>query len=253
MAWIEIRGVQFYLRILNAEGKDTVVMTHGLFGNHTIFYRCGAKTLADLGYRVVMYDMRGHGLSGYSDRGYTLAELADDMFDVMDALKIDAAHLLGFSLGANIVLKAVLMHPERVKSVVLLEPSGMKQVDLDQVPNDESGIDAFIADYTEATGLGILPKNRVDLGQRVLRLAEQHAKECLERDINFFAVADLESINKPVLLLCGKQSPFADDQKLALQRIPGASMKVRKGNHYLPITQSVWVKNQLPSFFPKVQ
>ena len=253
MPWAEIRGVRCYLRILNAEGQDTVVMVHGLYGNHTVFYRCGAKTLADMGYRVVMFDLRGHGMSDFSDREYTLADLAEDLFGVMDYLKIDAAHLVGYSVGANACLKAALMHPERVKSLALVEPSGMKLADLERLPTDVPGVDEFLAEYTESTGITISERNRDDFQRRALELAQRHAKESLLRDVDFFTLADLESIRQPVLLLCGKQSPFADDHELARKRIPEALMKVKTGNHYLPITQSNWLKSEIYVFFSQVQ
>ncbi|MCL2736659.1 MAG: alpha/beta fold hydrolase [Propionibacteriaceae bacterium] len=215
-----------------------------------MFYRCGAKTLADKGYRVVMFDLRGHGLSDSSDWGYGLSDMTQDLFDVMDALGIDTAHLVGYSVGAVIALKAMLMCPDRISSLVLIETFGMKQSDLDTMPSDQEGIDRSFDIYVAATGLKLTDKQKGDYQQRVEALAQAGARESLMEDVDFITNEKLDTIHKPVLFLGGKQSPYRDDQILAASRVPGAQLKMVKTGHYLPLTQEAWLKHHLVSFFP---
>ena len=70
-------------------------------------------------YRCVRLDLRGHGKSDAPARGYRLEDMALDVVGVLDALKIDAAHIVGRSLGAEVGLALAAINPERVLSLVL--------------------------------------------------------------------------------------------------------------------------------------
>ncbi len=70
-------------------------------------------------YRCVAYDLRGHGASSAPNTGYGIQDHSSDLLRVMDALKIQAACLIGLSMGGGIALSAALDHPDRVSSLVL--------------------------------------------------------------------------------------------------------------------------------------
>lgn len=69
-------------------------------------------------HRVVRYDHRDTGRStwSYARAPYRIADLAEDVVTVLDALKIDRAHLVGMSLGGVLAQLTVADHPERVLS-----------------------------------------------------------------------------------------------------------------------------------------
>jgi len=70
-------------------------------------------------WRVVDYDVRGHGESDSGEKTFSITLFAEDLIALMDALEIDKAVLCGLSMGGYIALNAVLSHPERFKAVVL--------------------------------------------------------------------------------------------------------------------------------------
>ena len=70
-------------------------------------------------FRVVRYDLRGHGQSAAPAAPYTTY---DDLLSVLDALKIERATLVGLSAGAEIATDFVLVHPSRVRGLVLASP-----------------------------------------------------------------------------------------------------------------------------------
>jgi pimeloyl-ACP methyl ester carboxylesterase len=97
---------------------EPVILIHGLAANADINWRRAGIT-GELAkhFRVVAMDIRGHGLSGAShDPGDYGMEMIRDVFRLMDHLKIERAHLAGYSLGGFITLKCVAEHPERVIS-----------------------------------------------------------------------------------------------------------------------------------------
>jgi 3-oxoadipate enol-lactonase len=72
------------------------------------------------GRRVYAYDLRGHGSAVGAAPGYTMDRVATDLFEVMDALELARAHVVGLSYGGAIAQTAVLRDPERFESLALL-------------------------------------------------------------------------------------------------------------------------------------
>lgn len=72
-------------------------------------------------YQLVTYDKRGHGLSSVPRGPYSIAELADDLLELVDTLKIDRFALVGISVGGLIAQRFALDHPERIAGLVLCD------------------------------------------------------------------------------------------------------------------------------------
>lgn len=70
-------------------------------------------------HRVIAYDNRGLGLSERGEERITMASLATDAAALLDALEIERAHVLGWSLGSAVAQELVLAHPDRVGGLVL--------------------------------------------------------------------------------------------------------------------------------------
>ncbi|HEY0683282.1 MAG TPA: 3-oxoadipate enol-lactonase [Steroidobacter sp.] len=70
-------------------------------------------------YRVVRYDMRGHGASGVPAGAYSLDRLGRDVLELMDELHIDKAHFLGLSLGGFVGQWLGIHAPERIDKLVV--------------------------------------------------------------------------------------------------------------------------------------
>jgi pimeloyl-ACP methyl ester carboxylesterase len=70
-------------------------------------------------YRCVIFDNRGAGASSAPPPPYTVAQMADDTFELMDHLDISEAHLSGSSLGGAIALRMAADRPERVRTLQL--------------------------------------------------------------------------------------------------------------------------------------
>ena len=71
------------------------------------------------GFQAIAIDCRGHG---QSDKPHDVAkygpEMAADVVRLMDHLKIEKAHFIGYSSGAFLIGKIAAMHPERVLSII---------------------------------------------------------------------------------------------------------------------------------------
>ena len=75
-------------------------------------------TLSDT-YRVTTFDNRAVGRSSTPDGDYHIADMAADAINLLDALQISRAHVIGSSMGGAIAQELVARHPERVQSLIL--------------------------------------------------------------------------------------------------------------------------------------
>jgi pimeloyl-ACP methyl ester carboxylesterase len=103
-----------------AGSGDAVVLLHPGFVADGMAPLLDRPELA--GYRLIAPHRRGYGGSDPAAHPMSMADLAADLFGLMDALAIERAHLVGHSLGANIALEAARTDPGRIGSVALLEP-----------------------------------------------------------------------------------------------------------------------------------
>ena len=79
------------------------------------------QQLADHGYYVVRFDNRDAGRSTHLPGAhYTLEDIADDAVGLLDALRIDSAHVVGASLGGMVAQLMAIEHPPRVRSLASL-------------------------------------------------------------------------------------------------------------------------------------
>jgi pimeloyl-ACP methyl ester carboxylesterase len=69
--------------------------------------------------RVIVFDPRGCGRSSHPRTVHTIEQMARDTITLLDHLGIEAAHVLGHSMGGRIGLAMALDFPGRVKSLVL--------------------------------------------------------------------------------------------------------------------------------------
>jgi pimeloyl-ACP methyl ester carboxylesterase len=112
-------------------------------------------------FRLVTYDLRGHGYSPVTPEGYTTEQMACDLLHVLDGLGIERAHLVGHSFGADVCLHFALLHPDRVDRIVAIEP-GLAAL-IDQRKSKEWAGWAYWASRLEEAGVDVPQDRRTDL------------------------------------------------------------------------------------------
>jgi pimeloyl-ACP methyl ester carboxylesterase len=166
-------------RIVEANGVPLCVATHGDPADPAILLIHGAcasllwwdTELCDrlaAGRRfVIRYDRRdtGRSVSYPAGRpGYALADLADDAIGILDACRIDRAHLVGRSMGGGVALIAAADRPDRVRSLTFLG-STTGEADLPPMP----------AQFLVATGEPPDPGDRPGVVRYVVDLMRAYA------------------------------------------------------------------------------
>lgn len=72
------------------------------------------------GRTVYAYDLRGHGSATEAPHPSSMSDLAADLFEVMDSLALDRAHVVGLSYGGGVAQTAATLAPERFESLTLM-------------------------------------------------------------------------------------------------------------------------------------
>jgi aminoacrylate hydrolase len=98
-------------------GGFPVLFISGLTG-YGAFWRDQVPSFAKT-FEVVLHDQRGIGQSDHSRIAYTVERLAADVVQLMDALGIAKAHVVGHSTGGAIAQVLAIEHPERLASMVV--------------------------------------------------------------------------------------------------------------------------------------
>jgi 3-oxoadipate enol-lactonase len=124
-------------------GAEPLVLLHGFTGS--IAQWAEVRPLLATQHRVIAYDLRGHGRTDAPQdlSTYTMAAYADDLRDLLDALGVARAHVLGSAFGGMVALEFALRYPERVRSLILADTSaGPRCVELSEpIAATEEGIE----------------------------------------------------------------------------------------------------------------
>lgn len=102
------------------ESDQWITFIHGAGGSSSIWYKQIKAFKKHM--NVLLVDLRGHGNSKSYDLKtgkYTFQDIADDVLDVLNHLKINKSHFVGISLGTLIIRQLADNHQKRVASMVM--------------------------------------------------------------------------------------------------------------------------------------
>jgi 3-oxoadipate enol-lactonase len=237
-------------------GDETVLMVMGLGGRATDWGPEVPSALAQR-YRVVRLDNRGVGFSPHVPGGYTLNDMAKDATAVLDAVGVERAHVVGYSMGGMISQLIALEHPARVNRLVLVSthfggatcvgPTPEAQRLFDPTEFLTRGRDAvsmmrFTLDTLAAPGL-------VDKNPEALNLMVANVRAAPTTPTAFMAQiqaimgsdrADLvKNITKPTLIIHGTVDPLVpfENGLMLRDRIAGSRLAVLDGVGHMPMLE----------------
>ena len=121
MPTIDRDGVSIHYEIHRPANAPAILLSHG-YGATCRMWDGQVAVFADR-YRLVLWDMRGHGQSGdpADPALYSHALTVGDMAAVLDTCSIERAVIGGLSLGGVMSLGFHLAHPERVRALMLFD------------------------------------------------------------------------------------------------------------------------------------
>jgi pimeloyl-ACP methyl ester carboxylesterase len=109
------------IRYVDEGAGQPIILLHGFTWNIEInWIDTGIFAELTKTHRVIAFDSRGHGKSDKPhDRSQYGREMGQDIIRLMDHLKLPKAHIMGYSMGAQITAQQVTKNPERFLSVIL--------------------------------------------------------------------------------------------------------------------------------------
>jgi 3-oxoadipate enol-lactonase len=119
----QLKNSPTHYELVGPPDAPALVLCHALGTNLTLWDQ-QVDALRD-SFRIVRYDIRGHGKSLTPPGPYTLSLLASDTVTLLDELGVSRAHFCGVSMGGLIGQYLAVHHPERITSLILSNTGAM--------------------------------------------------------------------------------------------------------------------------------
>jgi 3-oxoadipate enol-lactonase len=202
-------------------------------------------------YRVIGYDVRGHGESPSPPGPYTLDDLADDVVALLDEVGAERAHLVGVSLGGMTFIRLAARYPERALSLVAMctsaavDGTGYRERAAAVRERGTAALaPAVVARWVTPAFAAAHPDVDARLEAMVSGADDEGYALCCEVLATLDLRADLPRIAVPTLVVSG-----ADDlalppehQRVIAEGIPGAELiTMSPGAHILTVEQPLQV------------
>jgi len=235
---IEVNGLVVNYTDLGPDNAHVLLFVHGFPFSASMWQ--GQLDAFQEEYRVIAYDVRGHGQSEAGKEPFSIQLFASDLLGFMDALKIDNVALCGLSMGGYIALNTINVVPNRFDALVLCDtacsadsPEGREKRMKTVEDLGKNGIEP----YAEASLAKLFApdslKNKAALVANIKKTILATPLKTLTKTLH--ALADrrdtcdtLFSIKVPVLILVGKEDGITPPEVADKMRdsIPGSELQV---------------------------
>jgi pimeloyl-ACP methyl ester carboxylesterase len=214
-----------------ATGSGPVVLLSHGYGATRHMWDDQHRALGD-GWRVVSWDMRGHGQTDSPDAPshYSAALTVADMRALLGHVGAERAVIGGLSLGGYLSLAFALAHPEATRALVICDSGpGYRNAEARAAWNQRAEERAAAL---EAKGLGALSRRSRETLQAQHRSAQglAHAARGMLAQEGSVVIDGLAAIRVPTLIVVGDQDqPFVAPCEYMAKKIPGARLEVIAG------------------------
>ena len=251
----KVNGTELYYELHGAEGAPWLIFSHSL----ACTVRMWDPQIAAFKdrYRILAYDMRGHGQSAAPAGPYTLDMLADDVLALMKELRIQRARYVGLSIGGMIGQHLALKEPGRFERMVLADtghtqtPETLKQWEERIRIAQAQGMRPLVAGTMERW---FTPAFRES--PQAKRIAELIAATpvpgyvgCAQAIMKLNTTARLKDIKLPVLAITGEADAAAAGTRYIGEHLPGAKfVNIPQAAHIANIEQAEKFNQALRDF-----
>ncbi len=247
MAYLNRDGVQVYYE--EAGAGTPVLLSHGYSATSRMWE--GQREALAGDYRLIAWDMRGHGKTDSPDdaSAYSEAATVDDMAAVLDAAGVEKAVISGLSLGGYMSLAFNVKYPERVLALMLFDTGpGYKNPQGREGWNETAlaRAKAFEEKGLESLGRGA----EVRIAQHRSAQGLAHAARGMLAQFDSRIIESLPEIKVPTMVLVGENDqPFIGASQYMAAKIPGARLVTIPGaGHAANIDQPAAFNEAVRSF-----
>lgn len=192
-------------------------------------------------FKVITFDIRGHGRSQYSRPPVTYPLIVEDIKHLLDHLKIKKAFICGYSTGGSIVLEYLLISADWALGGIVI--GGMSEVRDKYLKKKISlGMSLAIKGAVPVLALSISwsNSNTIELFRKMFKEARKGNARNIEQyyrySLHYNCTHQLEKINLPILLVYGKEDkPFYYYAELLHEKLPCKELKfIDHAKHQIP-------------------
>ena len=248
---VQANGQELYYE-LHGEGPP-LVLVMGI-GYDSSLWTLAQVPVLSTQFQVILVDNRDAGRSSKARQPYTIADMADDLAGLLDALGIQRSHLLGLSMGGMIALEFALRHGDRLDRLVLAGTGAAparSAVDPIQIwswvkANDATGEVFGGQQFVSLFSTAFLRNHEAvrDTAELLASNPYPMSPEAYGRQADayrqFDALDRLAAITAPTLVVVGEQDLLTPPwiAREVAEAIPGARFEVIRGDgssHLVPI------------------
>ena len=253
----KVNGIEIHYEIHGSEGAPWLVLSHSLACSGRM-WDPQVEAFKDR-YRILNYDMRGHGQTEAPTGPYTLDMLADDVLALMDSLNMKSAVYCGLSIGGMIGQTLALRKDPPFERMVLADtthtqpPEALKQWE-ERIRIAESKGMAGVVDSTLERWFTepYRRKNPPEL-DRIRKLIESTPVPgyvgCGRAIMGLNTTARLKDIRLPVLAITGESDAAAAGTRYIGENVPGAKfVSIANASHISNVEQAEVFNRALREF-----
>jgi 3-oxoadipate enol-lactonase len=256
---------RFDINYIEEGDGEPVVLIHGLAGDHTAWLPQVAA-LKDR-YRVIAFDNPGSGDSSLVSEPAGTADLADATLGLMDQLGIDAAQIIGRSMGGAVAQHMALKAPDRVRSMAFaasfarLDPLGAQVIaNLQQLLEWRP---SWAEWAPHAVYLFVAPSffnSNPELIEKITALVSGEDRDmvsysnlataCLEHDV----LERLGEIQAPTLVMGGRYDPICSmtAQNWMMEKLPNAEFTLfEESSHFFLMEEAAKAMSTIETWLAK--
>jgi 3-oxoadipate enol-lactonase len=251
----KVNGIEIHYEIHGKEGAPWLVLSHSLACAGPMWDPQVEAFQSK--FRILNYDMRGHGQSEAPQGAYTLDMLADDVLSLMDSLKIKKAVYCGLSIGGMIGQTLALRPKPPFERMVLADtthtqpPEALKQwedrIRIAQSKGMEALVDSTMERWFTPAFRSSPPAQKI---ARLIRATPVPGYVgCGRAIMGLDTTARLKDIRLPVLAITGEQDGAAAGTRYIGENVPGAKfVNIPQASHISNVEQAEAFNRALGEF-----
>ncbi|MDQ0874261.1 pimeloyl-ACP methyl ester carboxylesterase [Paenibacillus sp. V4I3] len=205
MPYLQVKDLEMFYEKMGL--GEIVIFLHSGYSRGILAF---ASQMLDFQKKYTCFfpDFRGHGRTKCESLEWSTPKIADDIVEFMDNMDISKAHLIGYSLGANVGLYVAVNNSDRVATLTTIGSSGFC---------DPTGVEEFEPEWLVENG------KQDTINQMIERHMEAHKGNWQEhmrqsaRDWRLYpqlSEVQLSSIKCPALFITGEHDQFVGEEKI---------------------------------------
>jgi pimeloyl-ACP methyl ester carboxylesterase len=205
MPYVQIKQLEMFYEKMGL--GEPVIFLHSGYSRGILAF---ASQLLDFQKKYTCFfpDFRGHGRTRCRSLEWSTPQLANDIIDFMDALHIEKAHFIGYSLGASVALYCAVSHPDKVVTLTTIGSSGFA---------DPSGADEFEPEWLIQNDQQDMINHMIERHEEAHRGNWQEFMRQSAKDWRLYphlTEEQISTISCPALFIAGEHDPFVNEEKL---------------------------------------